>query len=50
MTLLQGPKTKEAVRVAAELTAFYSDAKLDSVTVKFGKEKLNKNNHRKTSS
>jgi len=42
LTLLRGPKTKKAIRKAAELTAFYSDAKNSSVIVKFGKEKLDK--------
>ena len=41
-TLLQGPKTKLAIETAAKLTASYSDAKSDKVTVKFGREKLNK--------
>jgi tRNA-uridine 2-sulfurtransferase len=41
-TLLQGPKTKTVIETAAKLTAFYSDAKLGEVTVKFGRETLNK--------
>jgi tRNA U34 2-thiouridine synthase MnmA/TrmU len=36
-TLLQGPKTKAAIETAAKLTASYSDAKSEEVTVKFGK-------------
>ena len=40
ITVLQGAKTRNAIRMAAELTAFYSDAKNDGVTVKFGKEEL----------
>jgi tRNA-specific 2-thiouridylase len=42
ITILQGTKTKKAIRTAAALTAFYSDAKSDQVTVNFGREKLNK--------
>lgn len=42
ITILQGVKTKKAIRVAAELTAFYSDAKCNEVTVKFGRERLDK--------
>jgi predicted ribosome quality control (RQC) complex YloA/Tae2 family protein len=41
-TLLQGPKTKKAIKAAAALTAFYSDAKSDKVNVNFGKERLDK--------
>jgi tRNA-uridine 2-sulfurtransferase len=41
-TLLQGPKTKVAIETAAKLTASYSDAKSGEVTVKFGREDLNK--------
>ena len=40
ITVLQGAKTRNAIRMAAELTAFYSDAKNDGVTVEFGKEEL----------
>jgi tRNA-specific 2-thiouridylase len=40
ITVLQGAKTKKAVKIAAALTAFYSDAKTAEVTVNFGKEKL----------
>jgi len=42
ITLLQGPKTKDAVKTAAELTASYSDAKDNEVKVNYGKEQLNK--------
>ena len=41
ITVLQGAKTKGAVRTAAALTAFYSDAKSEKVTVNFGRERLN---------
>jgi len=37
-TVLQGLKTKKAIEVAAALTAFYSDAESNSVTVNFGRE------------
>jgi tRNA-specific 2-thiouridylase len=42
ITVLQGAKTKNAIRAAAALTAFYSDAKSDKVTVNFGRESLDK--------
>ena len=42
ITVLQGPKTAKSIRAAAGLTAFYSDAKSDKVTVNFGKESLGK--------
>jgi tRNA U34 2-thiouridine synthase MnmA/TrmU len=42
ITLLQGPKTKEAVGKAAELTAFYSDQETGEVLVKFGRNSLDK--------
>ena len=42
ITILQGSKTKRAVKLAAALTAFYSDAKTQSVTVNYGREKLDK--------
>jgi len=42
ITLLQGPKTKEAIEKAAQLTAYYSDQKTGKVLVKFGREKLEK--------
>jgi tRNA-uridine 2-sulfurtransferase len=41
-TILQGSKTKRAIKLAAALTAFYSDAKTQSVTVSYGREKLDK--------
>lgn len=42
ITILQGPKTEEAIDLAAQLTVRYSDAKQNKVTIKYGKEKLNK--------
>lgn len=39
-TVLQGPKTKKAVQIAAALTAFYSDKKCEKVQVNFGKDSL----------
>jgi len=42
VTILQGPKTKTAVRLAARLTARYSDSQAKRVTVKYGKTKLTK--------
>jgi tRNA U34 2-thiouridine synthase MnmA/TrmU len=42
VTLLQGPKTKKAIEIAASLTARYSDSKEDEVIIEYGKEKLNK--------
>jgi tRNA-specific 2-thiouridylase len=42
ITILQGPKTVKAIKAAAGLTAFHSDAKSDKVTVNFGKESLDK--------
>jgi|WetSurMetagenome_2_1015567.scaffolds.fasta_scaffold11652_5 tRNA-uridine 2-sulfurtransferase len=42
ITLLQGPKTKDAIQKAAKLTAFYSDAESGEVKVSFGREILNK--------
>ena len=42
ITILQGAKTKGAVRLAAALTAFYSDAKGVRITVNFGRGRLNK--------
>lgn len=41
-TLLQGEKTQQAIELAAQLTARYSDSKDDSVTIKYGKENFNK--------
>jgi tRNA-uridine 2-sulfurtransferase len=40
--LLQGAKTKNSITKAAQLTASYSDAKSEEVTVKYGREALNK--------
>jgi len=42
VTVLQGPKTIRAIKIAAELTAFYSDAKIEKVKVNYGREDLNK--------
>jgi len=42
ITLLQGPKTKEAIKDAACFTAYYSDQKVGQVLVKFGEESLDK--------
>jgi tRNA-specific 2-thiouridylase len=42
ITVLQGDKTKKAIRTAAVLTAFYSDAKGGEVKVDFGREKLDR--------
>jgi tRNA U34 2-thiouridine synthase MnmA/TrmU len=42
ITLLQGAKTKEVIQLAAQLTAFYSDAKVEKVKVNYGKDSLNK--------
>jgi len=42
ITVLQGAKTKNAIKTAAALTAFYSDAKSGEVTVHFGEESLHK--------
>lgn len=39
VTLLQGKKTAKAVKLAAQLTAAYSDAKRKKVLVKYGPEK-----------
>ncbi len=41
-TLLQGTKTERAVKVAAALTAFYSDSKESVVTVNFGRNQLDR--------
>jgi len=40
ITVLQGAKTEKAVRTAAAVTAFYSDAESSEVTVNFGRENL----------
>jgi tRNA-specific 2-thiouridylase len=37
ITLLQGPKTRTAIKRAAELTAYHSDRKRGIVLVKFGR-------------
>jgi tRNA-specific 2-thiouridylase len=42
ITVLQGAKTKKAIRTAAALTAFYSDAKGSEVRVNFGRNKLDR--------
>jgi len=42
VTVLQGVKTKKAITVAAQLTAFYSDAKLEKVKVNYGRDALDK--------
>ncbi|MEM3616600.1 MAG: tRNA 4-thiouridine(8) synthase ThiI [Candidatus Bathyarchaeia archaeon] len=42
ITLLQGPKKKQAIEKAAQLTAYYSDQKTGKVHVKYGREKLEK--------
>jgi tRNA-specific 2-thiouridylase len=42
ITILQGKKTKKAINVAAGLIAFYSDANTETVTVNYGREKLDK--------
>jgi tRNA U34 2-thiouridine synthase MnmA/TrmU len=42
ITLVQGPKTRTAVKRAAELTAYYSDKKQGVVLVKFGKGEFNR--------
>ncbi|MEM2546509.1 MAG: tRNA 4-thiouridine(8) synthase ThiI [Candidatus Bathyarchaeia archaeon] len=42
ITLLQGPKTRQAIEKAAQLTAYYSDQKTGKVLVKYGREKLEK--------
>jgi hypothetical protein len=42
ITLLQGPKTRIAVKRAAELAVYYSDRKQSVVLVKFGKGELDK--------
>ncbi|TET64816.1 DUF814 domain-containing protein [Candidatus Bathyarchaeota archaeon] len=42
ITLLQGPKTEEAIETAAVLTAQYSDSEENETVVKFGMEKMNR--------
>jgi len=41
-TVLQGPKTSRAIKMAARLTAFHSDCKAIEARVKFGKDTLDK--------
>lgn len=41
-TILNGKPSKEAIKLAASLTARYSDAKENKVVVKYGMNKLNK--------
>jgi tRNA U34 2-thiouridine synthase MnmA/TrmU len=41
ITILQGPKTKKAVEIAAGLTAFHSDQKSGEVHVSYGRDKPN---------
>ena len=42
ITLLQGPKTRTAIKKAAELTAYHSDKKLGDLSVRYGKGDFNK--------
>lgn len=42
VTLLRGKADKKAIKLAAQLTARYSDAEKDNVLVKYKKGKLNK--------
>jgi tRNA U34 2-thiouridine synthase MnmA/TrmU len=42
IALLQGPKTRTALELAARLTAFYSDTEQDNVLVEFGKGDFDK--------
>jgi tRNA-specific 2-thiouridylase len=42
ITILQGPQRKEAIEMAASLTARYSDAKKKKILVNYGEEKLSK--------
>ncbi|NYZ76024.1 hypothetical protein H0N98_02125 [Candidatus Micrarchaeota archaeon] len=42
ITILQNKKTEKAVRLSAELTAAYSDAKKDRVVVNYGSAKLSR--------
>jgi len=42
ITILQGAISKKAIHMAAQLTAFYSDAKIEKVKVNYGKETLDK--------
>jgi len=38
ITVLQGKKTKDAITMAARITARYSDATAEKVVVKYGKD------------
>jgi tRNA-specific 2-thiouridylase len=40
VTILQGPKTKKAIEIAAKLTARYSDSEEEKTLIKYGKKKL----------
>src|SRR5208337_3430418 len=42
VSILQGPKTRNAIETAAKLTAFYSDDKTGEAKVNFGREALNR--------
>jgi len=42
VTLLQGPKSKRAIEIAAALTARYSDSKEKETVVKFGKGEIDR--------
>ena len=42
ISLLQGPKTKNSIKTAAQLTAFYSDAKASQAKVAYGRDSLNR--------
>ena len=42
ITLLQGEKTEQAIELAAQLTARYSDSKDKQTTIIYGKDKPNK--------
>jgi tRNA U34 2-thiouridine synthase MnmA/TrmU len=42
ITILQGPKTNEAIKIAASLTARYSDSKKRKILVNYGKNKLSR--------
>jgi predicted ribosome quality control (RQC) complex YloA/Tae2 family protein len=42
VTLLQGPKKRQAIEKAAQLTAYYSDQKTGKVHVKYGRQALEK--------
>ncbi len=42
ITILQGPKTNEAIKIAASLTARYSDSRKRKILVNYGKSKLSR--------